>query len=311
MAALLGVPVADNNKKLSLDELAQDYGFAAAFFDSDPELKNLINQAVANQWSVARFQAAFMATNWYRSRSDTIRQFQELETRDPATASLRIDNQQIKLSMMASQAGISIDPGTMRTLARNSLMYGWSDQLVQATLANYYTYSQGSSTGSAGTDESQIRQAINDYGLTVSDDTVGNWVKAMLSGSYTMDNVTGLLKNMAMSKYPGLNQYLSQGLTVRDVADPYIQSYSQILEQAPNSVQLSDPLIQKALQGISQPPGGSNSGQGSTGTPIQPQSLYDFERTLRQDPRWLSTKNAHDSLQQTGMGILRSWGLYS
>ena len=302
------------NQKVSLDELAQDYGFAAGFFNSDPELKNLINQAVQGQWSVARFQASFINTNWYRSHQASVRQWRELEIRDPSTAQAQVAQRTTKLYNMVLQEGIQSNPEQLTQFAHDSLMYGYNDEQIQATLGSWFNYQPGTSTGTAGSDESQVRKAINDYGMTVSDDTVGSWVKNMLNGSYTIDNVTGLLKNMAMSKYPGLNQYLSQGMTVRDVADPYIQSYSQILEKPPSTVQLNDPLIQKALQGVSQAAGGTKSGSGSTGTPqvpTGPQSLYDFESALRQDPRWLQTKNAHDSLQQTGMGILRNMGLYS
>ena len=321
--------MADANKNLSLDELAQTYGFAASFFNADWELKNLIQQAVANQWSVPKFQASFMATGWYRTHAAAGRQWADQVYRDPATAERSIQQQMAKLGQQASQQGITIDPARLRMLATDSLMFGLSDiENNQALAAEFKYKGPGSSQCTAATNEDQIRKAVNDYGLTISDDTIGQWDQKMLSGQFTMDNVTGLLQNMAMSKYPGLNSYLSQGMTVRDVAEPYIQSYSSILEQAPNAIQLTDPLIQRALQGTNQNPPAASGKSGlqvkaqttgltpvgsssSAAPPSQPQSLYDFENALRQDPRWLNTKNAHDNLQQAGMGILRNFGLYS
>jgi hypothetical protein len=311
--ALVVVPVADNNKALSLDELAQNYGYAANFFNSDPELMGLIQQATAQQWSVAMFQAKFMASGWYRNHAASVRQWNELMARDPSTALRQLDQQITKITQEASQSGIPMDAGRAKQFAHDSLMFGWNAQEITAMLAFEFKYQPGQTTGLAATNADQIHKAANDYGLTVSDDTVGQWDQKMLRGDYTLDNIHSMLQNMAMTKYPGLNQYLSQGFTVRDVADPYIQSYSQILEQPSTMVQLTDPLIQKALQGTSVAPGGSKTSGGSTGTPsapVQPTSLYDFENTLRQDPRWLNTKNANDSLQRTGMGILRDWGLY-
>lgn len=303
--------MANNNAKLSLDELAQQYGYAASFFATSPELENLIQQATAQQWSVAMFQAKFMATNWYRSYAASARQWIELGARDPATQAQEMTQRIAKLNQMASQEGVTIDPTRMNELANASLMFNFNDQQLGDMIGAELKYVPGQTQGLAATNEEQIRKAANDYGITLSDDTVGQWDQQMLRGSYTLDNINSLVKNMAMSKYPGLSQYLNEGFTVKDVADPYIQSYAQILETPASTVQLSDPLIQKALQGIQQPSGGSKTGQGSTGTPLQPQSLYDFENTLKQDPRWLNTKNAHDSLNQAGMSILRDWGLYS
>lgn len=306
--------MADNNKKLSLDELANQYGYAANFFFSDPELESLIQQAVANQWSVAMFQARFMGSNWYRNHADSVKQWLEKEARDPSEVVQEIGVQSQKIQRLADQEGITLDPARLQSMARESLMWGWNDDGLKAALASEFKYQPGQTQGLAATNADQINKLANDYGLTISKDTVGQWDQKMLAGNYTLDNIQSLLQNQAMTKYPGLNQYLTQGFTVRDVADPYIQSYASILEQAPTTVQLTDPLIQKALQGTQQAPGATKSGSGSTGTPQQPtgpQSLYDFENSLRQDPRWLQTQNAHQSLQQAGMGILRNMGLYS
>lgn len=312
--------MADNNKKLSLDELASQYGYAANFFFSNPELTALINQATKEQWSVAKFQAKFMASQWYRTHAASARQWLEEQARDPSTAARQVQQATLKIQQEATQMGISLDTNRVAQMARDSLMFGWNDQELKNAIGSELQYAgPGSAQGQAGSFDSQIRQTANDYGMTVSDGTVGQWVKALEQGSWTMDNVTSQLKDWAMSKYPGLNQQLSQGMTVRQAADPYVQSYSQILEVAPGAVQLTDPLIQKALQGSSpqgQPKSGStglsgaSNGPSSSAPPAGPQSLYDFENTLRQDPRWLQTQNAHQQMTNAGMGILKDWGLY-
>jgi hypothetical protein len=124
-------------------------------------------------------------------------------------------------------------------------------------------------------------------------------VAGALAGKYTEDHLRDFLRDMARSKYPGMANYLDQGLTVRDVASNYIQSYSSILEKPSDAVQLSDPLIQQALQGTPD----------KQGVP-QMQNVYDFERQLRKDPRWLQTKNAKDQTLNATLGVLQDWGLY-
>jgi hypothetical protein len=76
---------------------------------------------------------------------------------------------------------------------------------------------------------------------------------------------------MARSKYPEMQTYLDQGMTVRDVAEPYLQSYAQLLEVAPDAVQLTDARVQKALQGT--PPD-------KPGAPPVMQSLFDLSGTF-------------------------------
>jgi hypothetical protein len=104
---------------------------------------------------------------------------------------------------------------------------------------------------------------------------------------------------MAKSKYPGMGAFLDMGQTVRQVATPYVQSYAQLLEVDADSVDMNDNLIQQALQGT----------PSSATAPPQMQSVYQFERSVRRDPRWVRTKNARDSVTNAAHNVLRDWGL--
>lgn len=337
---------ADDKPKLSMEELASQYGYAAAFFNSDPELANLIQQAVSGQWTADKFRAALMASNWYRSKSESTRQFIELQGRDPVEANKRIADQARKIQQTANQQGISIDPTRLQNMARDSLLYGWDDlHLQQAVAAEWHYQPNGGTSGGAATLETRYRQMADDYGVTLNDSQLGDFIGGTLAGRYTEDNVSDFLRDTARSKYPGLQQYLDVGMTVKQVASPYVQSYAQILEVGPDAVSINDPYIQRALQGqnpVKAPSGQSGASTapfsaqvystspmrptlgsgGSSGlpvtsaqpgpapVPVQPMSLYDFEQQLRKDPRWLSTKNAKDSVTNTAIGVLRDFGIY-
>ena len=69
--------------------LERTYGFAAAFFESDPSLKSLIDQAVKNQWTTDEFQARLRAP-WYRNHSAAQRQWTMLSTESPAEAAKQL-----------------------------------------------------------------------------------------------------------------------------------------------------------------------------------------------------------------------------
>lgn len=319
--------------KLSMEELAAQYGYAAAFFGSDPELKSLISQAVSGQWTADKFRAALMASQWYRRWSDSTRAWSELQNRDPAEAAKRIADKERKMQQTANQQGISINQKRLHEMATASLTFGWDDLAEQQAVAAEWSYKPGDTSGGAATLEVRVKQLADDYGVTLSDAQIGDFIGGTMSGKYTEDNVADFLRDTARSKYPGLQQYLDVGMTVKQVAAPYLQSYANILEVSADTVSVNDPYVQRALQGQNprpsktitgtgpykaqtvgmspvgqSTPGGSTTGQQSM--PVQTQSLYDFERQLRRDPRWLATKNAKNEMQSTALGVLRDFGIY-
>lgn len=327
---------ADDKPKLSLEELAAQYGYAAAFFNSDPELANLIKQAVSGQWTPDKFRAALMASNWYRARTESSRAWIELQGRDPQEAAKRVAEKARAIQAMANQQGISIGQDRLNKMAVDALSMGWDDTLLQQTVAAEWQYKPGEITGGAATLEVRVKQLADEYGVSLSQSQIGDFISGSMAGRYTEDNIADFMRDTARSKYPGLQGYLDVGMTVKQVAAPYLQSYANILEVGGDTISVNDPAIQRALQG--QMPVKSVSPrapQGSMGTlgmqtgapttiggqtakpggpspvmPVQPQSLYDFERDLRKDPRWLQTKNAKDSIQNSAIGILRDFGIY-
>jgi len=285
---------------LSMEELAAQYGYAAEFFGSDPELKALIKAAVAGQWSTQKFQAKFMNTTWYRTREASVRQWMDLATRDPAEAKSKINDRKLEFANMLSQFGAAPMSDTDLTfIATNSLREGWSQAETKRMLTYFAGYQPGNANGTAATLEMQVKGMANDYGVTVTTGQLTDWVTGMMSERYTEDNLRDYLRDMAKSKYAGMGTYLDMGMTVKQVAAPYLSSYSQLMEVGADSVDLSDNVIQQALQGT--PP--------APNQPPQMQSLYQFEQTLRRDPRWLRTKNARESVTSAGQNILRDWGL--
>lgn len=281
-------------------ELAAQYGYAATFFSQDPELQKLIQDAVRGQWNTNVFQARFMNTKWYRSREASQRQWADLATRDPKEAARKIADKKLELGNRMSQLGVNMSDADLNWVATSALSEGWTEDHVKQMLATYTHYQGGGhSTGTPATLEMQIKSLANDYGQTATNSQLTDWVNGMLNGRYTQDNITSYLKDMAKSKYAGMGNFLDMGMTVKQVAQPYLQSYSNLLEVAPDTIDLNDNLIQQALQGQPAAPG----------QPPAMQSVYNFEKALRRDPRWMGTKNAMDATTTAGQNILRDWGL--
>ena len=63
-----------------------------------------------------------------------------------------------------------------------------------------------------------------------------------------------------------------------------------VLEVAPDSISLDDKTLRSAIG------------------PEKEMSLYDFQRTLRKDPRWQYTNNAREESSDAVLGVLRNFG---
>jgi len=282
----------------SIDQnvLAQNYGFAMSVLNSDPELKSIFDQAVAGTWTAEKFTAALRNTKWYQGKSDTARNAAILKSSDPATYANNLAQVQTKIGMMASQMGAAV--GNLDQISEQALQLGWDDNQINQVLGTYVTYTDGRLLGQAGQWEQQWRKQAADQGLNLSDDWYRNAAQSAASGKSSPNDAINSINEMAASAFPNLADQIRAGQTLSTIADPYKQSMSSLLEVNPDSITLQDNTIRKALA-MTDP---------KTGTPVL-QNLFDFENTVRSDPRWLGTKNAQDAAMSTTNKVLTDFGL--
>lgn len=280
-------------------ELATQYGFSEGFFRSDPELWSLFSKAKAAQWNATRFQSEFMKTAWYRARSASIRQWSDLEIRDPAEATDKITQRMADMSDRFTQMGVTIDEGTLKDLATQSLKFAWSNSQLQNILANYAQYVPGQAGGSIAAMEAHIKDLAYQYGVAVTDGQIQGWIKNLVSATWSEDNLTDVLRDAAKSKYAGLAQQLDTGRTTRDIAGQHVAEMGRLLEMDPNSISLDDPILARALQGTMDP---------KTGMAV-PQTVFEMSQAVKRDNRWLKTRNARDEMFGVATAIGRDMGL--
>ena len=275
---------------------ASTFGYSLAFFNSDPELKALLDRATSQNYTPDRFVAELRNTNWFVQHGEAYRKYTALKTGDPTTLQQMRDSMAAKVDMMMMQMGA--DRRGINDVTETALMYGWDDNQIKKFLQEHtYADANGNFSGQAGTYQAQIKQMVANYGVDISDDTIGQWVRGSISGVSTPEAIQATLSALAQSKYVAFADRLKAGENMRQIADPYVQSMSKILELNPESVGLNDNTIQAALQS-----------KDKDGKPVA-QSVWQFEQTLRQDPRWMKTQNAQDTFTKTGMDVLKSFGL--
>lgn len=278
--------------------LAQRYGWTLSVLQGIPELWNLFNQAVKGNWSPDEFGARVKATTWYQTHSDQYRQMYVLEKSDPSKWA-RIQTEMFsKVHDLASSMGVKYDADLFGKVTRQALYNGWSDAQIRNALGGMLDFASGSHFGGdAGQAEATLRAYAYNMGVKLGDSTLKTWLQQMAKGDKTIEDFQAYMQTVAEQTFPAFAQQIKSGVTVRQLADPYIQSMASILEVNANQLDLNDPTIRKALTDV-----------GSDGTNKGGVPLWQFEYQLRQDPRWLKTNNARESINSVAHSILKDWG---
>lgn len=275
--------------------LSQD-GFVIGLIDSTPELKNVFTSALSHNWSVEQTMLHIQNTGWFRHHTAAQRQFLELQHSDPAQLNRKIQQTAADLTTLATQLGVPIN--NINALAHSVVYNGLDSQEQTKAIAQGFKYRGQGLTGQAGADVDSLKQLSKQYYSNMTNDQFTNLTQRMLMGQLNPQDVTDLFKQQAISMFPHLKDQLDRGLTVMDVAQPYMQEMANLFEKPANGINERDPMVMKALQQST-----------PKGTQLMP--LWQFQQMVKQDPRWLQTNNARESMMGITTNLLSSMGLIS
>lgn len=282
--------------------LAQQYGFALAFMNSDPELKHLFNQAVKHTWTREHFVARLRGTKWFKHHSVNVRNAILQQKADPATYQDRVNQLEAQVrDTWTSMFGATADNKDIRAWAETAYRMGWS----QSQLIDHMTHGvnfqkmlkKKSLGGQAATLKQQIEQTARAYGLNPSHGYVARQIDRVLRGSDTLEGVTARLQDWAKREYKAFAPEIEGGATMQDIAEPYIQKMADLLELDPQTIHMRQKMIQRALRAHTK-----------DGKPAA-MSLSAFEDVVRQDPRWQYTDNAREDVANVTANLLKDWGI--
>ena len=279
--------------------LAEQYGFMESLFNSIPELKTLFNKAVAGSWSADKFQAALRNTNWWKTHSDKEREYINKKLSDPATSNAEWTATRHKLQDMAAQLGVvGMSQSDMDALTYNMLALGWNDSQIKFQLGNLLTFSpEGGLAGAGGQFQMNMSNMAWSNGVKLDQDWYRIYYQGILRGTTTMEQAQQDIRNKAAALFPGFKDQIMAGMNVADIASPYLQGMSSILEINPADVDLFDPTIKSALN--------YKDKDGNTGA----KPLWQFEVEMRQDPRWVKTANAREGLFGVAHKVAQDMGV--
>ncbi len=151
--------------------------------------------------------------------------------------------------------------------------------------------------GPVGQNFVEVKNFAARNGIMLSDQAAGDYATQIVTGKLSQDTVLNAIRESAASAFPQLADKIKAGIDVKTLADPYIQSMSNILEIPYTSIDLFDPKIRGALA-YTLPDG-----------KLATKSIYDFEKELRQDPRWEFTNNGKKAIADSTLRVLQNFGI--
>jgi hypothetical protein len=146
---------------------------------------------------------------------------------------------------------------------------------------------------------SELKTYATNYGVRLStQDALDRVLSGMKPGGTlttgSLDAQRQSIKTMSKAMYSNLAQSIDDGMDIKSIANQYAYYKGQILEMPDNAIDPFDPDVQAALRN-----------DGKPGV----MSFTDFQKRLKKDPRWATTKNAREEASGYANEILKSFGL--
>jgi hypothetical protein len=144
--------------------------------------------------------------------------------------------------------------------------------------------------GNFGLTYTTLKNAYAENGLPVNMQALGKLTIESSANPILLKSNLNLINMQAKTYFPALADKIDKGYTVKQLLTPYINTRANILEEDPDSIDVS------TLKSVASDPKGL-------------MGLYDYEISLRKDPKWAYTKNAQDSLSSLARDMTKMFGL--
>lgn len=189
----------------------------------------------------------------------------------------------------AVEAGVTAAPGTGEGLSAAQVAARKELQQMNAALSQN---PEADLVGEPGKFQETLTKYSDSMGLLKSRKEVNTYVKGIMEGKLAADAVTDDMRKQAEVLYANFSDRLrtNPSLTVRDLANPYLQVMADTLEIDPQLVKLTDPTIQNAI----------------SGTKLR--SLTDFRTDMRADSRFATTRTAKREATDFAQSLLKGFG---
>lgn len=299
--------------------MEQEYGDIDDIFATNPELQKLLEEAFTQKWTAQRFYNSVTTTNWFKQNAEKIQQrgyykriyddlTKDIAKDDPKrkdkiraaagnTEYFRgLDSFEADLEQRLTEKGIAYTPEQLSMWAEE--IYNSANEkdnnFIDRFLNRKITFSgQVRPGGEAADNLAILREYANDMGLNLERDyasSLTDWLQRLDRGESVQVFKDIIRDQVAMTSGKYVGDFLSRGLTLKELYQPYKQLMASTLEINPEEIGLDDEMLRSAIG----PEGQSN--------------LYDWKKRLRADKRWEFTEAAREDVYANVYKILRDFG---
>lgn len=227
---------------------AEIYGGYYSIIEKYPEIKDLLLRAVTEKWGNDKFLYEIRQTEWFKTTDESARRWDIESGLDPETARQKIADQAQVVRTTALNMGVRLTESVLSKLAEDSLRLSFTSQDLSSAIAMEANRGGGSSL-SQGYFGQTVRTTASEFGVRLSDTTIGEWATRLATGRDTLQSYQDYLLNTSKILYPALSAGFDRGLSFKQMTDPYAQLASQILEIPASQVDFTDPKWAKAMMG--------------------------------------------------------------
>jgi hypothetical protein len=119
---------------------------------------------------------------------------------------------------------------------------------------------------------------------------VNDWIKRIDRGE-DVDIFKNLIRSTAKIGLPDkVGQMIDNGIDLETIYSPYKKLMAATLEIDPTNISLDDPTLRMAIG------------------PDKEMPIYEYQRSLRKDPRWQFTDKARETVADTASRVLKDFG---
>lgn len=291
-------------KENSKEAISNKWGFAYAIIKQDPELEKFFNKKASEYlknpagFSKEAFFLDLEKQPFAQKYSTAAIQDMNFEARYPDLYRQQLEGEVEDLRDATLNMGAQLDDAELYKLAQDKRRLGLTDAQVTNRLAkDYLNVRDGRFTGAAGSKQDELSRWALTNGVALSPNTIQNYVRSIAMGDVTEDDVKNEVRRTYMAgAYPAWADRINAGQDIADIARPYRKRMADLLEIGEEEINFNDVTLARGLQGV-----------GPDGKPsVVP--LYEFEKQIREDPRWQYTDNAYATYTKVGTDLLRTFG---
>lgn len=230
-----------------LDYIAENYPDVYGLLNIDPEVKSVLLTAARKEYTAAKLRSELAKTKWWKTTAATARSWDASYAQDRATGDQLLKQTQTEIAAQATRIGVSLTAAQLNTMSLNVRRLGWTQQQVAESLAAYWRKASKPAAGAGTATVDTLRAIMADYGVQMSDSALEGWTQRIIGGKADEAGFRSYVIKQAKSLFPSVADDISEGQTVRDYFDPYVQMAARVLGVNPEDVNLSDTKWRRAL----------------------------------------------------------------